>query len=65
MSTTTDLIDGQIAAYRARNLDELLTYYSADVVIRDADGNVLLEREQAMREFYGPLLRDGLKPQVL
>ena len=48
-----------------RNLDEIFSHYSADAVIRDADGNVLLEREQAMREFYGPLLRDGLKPQVL
>ena len=57
MSTTTDLIDGEIAAYRARNLDEFLSYYSADAVIRDADGNVLMEGEGEMREFYGPLFR--------
>jgi hypothetical protein len=59
MSTTTDLIDGEIAAYRARNLDEFLSYYSTDAVIRDADGNVLMEGEPAMREFYGPLFRDS------
>ena len=59
MSTTTDLIDGEIAAYRARNLDEFLSCYSADAVIRDADGNVLMEGELQMREFYGPLFRDS------
>src|ERR1039458_3848508 len=59
LSTTTDLIDGQIAAYRARNLEEFLSHYSADAVIRDADGNRLMEREQAMREFYGPMFRDS------
>ena len=59
MSTTTDLIDGEIASYRARNLDEFLSFYSADAIIRDADGNVLMEGELAMREFYGPLFRDS------
>jgi hypothetical protein len=59
MSTATDLIDGEIAAYRARNLDEFLSYYSAEAVIRDADGNVLMEGELEMREFYGPLFRDS------
>jgi len=51
MSTTTDLIDGSTAAYRARNLDEYLSYFSADAVIRDANGNVLMEGELAIREF--------------
>ena len=59
MSATTDLIDGEIAAYRARNLDEYLSYFSADAVMRDADGNVLMEGELAIREFYGPLFRDS------
>ena len=59
MSTMTDLIDGQIVEYRARNLDEFLSYYSVDAVIKGADGNVLMEGEVAMREFYGPLFRDS------
>jgi hypothetical protein len=59
MSANTDLIDSQIAAYRARNLDEFLSFYSADAVIRDADGNLLMRGEPAMREFYGPMFRDS------
>jgi len=59
MSTTTDLIDGEVAAYRARNLDEYLSYFSEDAVIRDADGNVLMNGKLAIREFYEPLFRDS------
>jgi len=59
MSVTTDLIDGEIAAYRARNLDEFLSYYSADAAIRDGDGNVLVKGEQEMREYYGTLFRSS------
>ena len=59
MSVTTDLIDGEIAAYRARNLDEFLSFYSADAVIRDGDGNVLVKGELEMREYYGTLFRSS------
>ena len=59
MSVATDVIDGELAAYRARDLDEFLSYYSAEAVIRDADGNVLMDGEEAMRAFYGPLFRDS------
>ncbi|HVB51056.1 MAG TPA: nuclear transport factor 2 family protein [Acidimicrobiales bacterium] len=59
MSTTTDLIDGGNAAYRARNLDEFISYFSADAVIRDGDGNALMEGELAIRKFYEPLFRDS------
>lgn len=52
-------LGGEIAAYRARDLDEFLSYYADDAVIRDADGNVLMDSEEAMRAFYGPLFRDS------
>jgi hypothetical protein len=59
MSANADLIDAQIAAYRARNLDEFLSFYSAEAEVRDAEGNVLMMGEPALREFYGPMFRDS------
>ena len=59
MSATTDLIDREIAAYRARNLDEFLSFYSADAVIRDGDGNIVVGGALEMREYYGSLFRSS------
>jgi hypothetical protein len=59
MSKETDLIDGEIAAYRKRDLNAFLDFYAADVVIKDADGNVLVQGLQGMHEFYEPLFRDS------
>jgi len=59
LSTTTDLIDGEVAAYRARGLDGYPCYFSADAVIRDANGNIFMEEELAIREFYEPQFRDS------
>ena len=39
MSDATDLVDRQIAAYRARDLEQFLSFYAEDVRIRDFDGN--------------------------
>lgn len=58
VSATTELIDAQIAAYRARDLDAFLSFYSDDIQIRDFDGNVLMDRS-VMREQYGQLFRDS------
>jgi hypothetical protein len=46
----TDVIDAQIAAYRERDLQRFLDCYAADVVIRDFDGNVLMDGLEVMRE---------------
>ena len=53
----TDVIDAQIAAYRERDLQRFLDCYAADVVIRDFDGNVLMDGLEVMRERYGQLFR--------
>ena len=42
MSETTDVVDRQIAAFRARDLGRFLDCYDPDVQIRDFDGNVLM-----------------------
>jgi hypothetical protein len=59
MSEKSDLIDEQVAACRERDLERFLGYYAADTVIRDLDGNVLMNGRQAMREQYGQLFRDS------
>lgn len=59
MSDATDLIDRQIAAYRARDLDAFLSFYAADVKIKDFDGNVLMDGIESMRQAYGQLFRDS------
>ena len=54
MSTASELIDEQLVAYRARNLDDFLSFYSTEVLIEDGDGNVVMRGREAMRESYGP-----------
>jgi len=59
MSDATDLVDRQIAAYRARDLEQFLSFYAEDVRIRDFDGNMLMNGRAAMRGMYEPLFRDS------
>jgi uncharacterized protein (TIGR02246 family) len=59
MSDVIGLIDRQVAAYRARNLDAFLAFYAEDVTIKDFDGNVLMQGRDGMRSMYGPLFRDS------
>ncbi len=59
MSVTTDLIDSEVAAYNARDLERFIGFYSSEVVIKDAEGNVLMDGLEAMRGFYGPMFRDS------
>ena len=59
MSDATDLIDRQIAAYRARDLEAFLSFYAGDVTIKDFDGNVMMDGQDAMRAAYGALFRDS------
>ena len=59
MSDATDVVDRQIAAFRDRDLERYLGFFSADVSVRDFDGNVLMDGLEAMRGTYGPLFRDS------
>ena len=62
MSETTDLVDRQVVAYQARDLDGFLSFYAEDVKIRDFDGNVIADGIEGMHAFYEPLFRDS--PQL-
>ena len=59
MSDATDLVDRQIAAYRARDLEAFLSFYAPDVKIRDFDGNVMMDGQDGMQAMYGALFRDS------
>jgi hypothetical protein len=64
MAETTDIIDAQIAAYRDRDLEQFLGYYSPGVIVKDLTGNVLMDGLDVMREQYGQLFRDSPRLQV-
>jgi uncharacterized protein (TIGR02246 family) len=59
MSEATDLVDRQVAAYQARDLDGFLRFYAEDVKIRDFGGAVIAGGMEGMRAFYEPLFRDS------
>jgi len=59
VSDATDVVDRQIAAFRDRDLERYLGFFSADVRVSDFDGNVLMDGLEAMRGTYGPLFRDS------
>ena len=50
----SDQVDAQVAAYNARDVDAFAACYAEDVVIEDADGNVLARGRSQILEQYGP-----------
>jgi hypothetical protein len=49
------LIQEQVDAFNARDLDRFLSFYHSDVVVEDRAGNVRLTGHGGIRSFYGPL----------
>jgi hypothetical protein len=67
MSEIEQLVDVQLAAYRARDLDAFLRCYAENVAIRDFAGNVVMDGIEGMRAQYGPLFADsrqGVTPDL-
>ncbi len=52
-----DIIEEQISAYNARDLERFIATYSPDIVIEDGENNVLMRGHDQMRERYGPLFQ--------
>ena len=50
-----DIIEEQLLAYNARDLDRFIAAYSPDVVIEDGEDKVLLKGHDQMRKWYGDL----------
>jgi hypothetical protein len=47
-----DIVQAAIDAYHAHDLDRCLSFYAPDVVVKDADGNVLMGGAAAVRARY-------------
>jgi uncharacterized protein (TIGR02246 family) len=61
MSEVTDVVDAQVDAYFARDLERFLACYAPDVVIANAAGEVLAEGHDGVREMYGGLFENSPK----
>ena len=57
MDTTgiIDLIEQQVAAYNARDLEGFVDCYAADAWIIDASSTVMAEGHDGLRQMYAPL----------
>ena len=43
------MVQAAIDAYHAHDLDRCLSYYAPDVVVKDADGTILMDGTEAVR----------------
>ena len=50
-----DPVEGQLAAYNARDLDAFMRCYSTDCLVEDADGKVLMRGHAEIRARYAAL----------
>jgi hypothetical protein len=55
MVTPSDVIDAQLEAYNARDLERFLGCFAASIIVTDSSGNVLADGFDGLREMYGPL----------
>lgn len=49
------VVQDQVEAYNARDLDRFLSCYSPDAVVEDGAGTVMMQGHDAMRGMYGAL----------
>jgi uncharacterized protein (TIGR02246 family) len=59
MSIETDVVDAQIDAYRARDVERFLSTYADDASVVMFDGTEMFGSKDAMREAYGKLFADS------
>jgi len=55
MPEAVDVVDAQLAAFRARDLERFLSFYVADIAIKDFDGHVVMDGLDALQVQYGAL----------
>jgi len=59
MSEAADVVDTQLDAYFARDLERFVACYTPSVLITNAAGQVLAEGHGAMREMYDGLFENS------
>jgi uncharacterized protein (TIGR02246 family) len=62
MSEVTDVVDAQLDAYFARDLDRFVACYAPDVVITNAAAELVAEGHDGVRQMYGGLFENS--PQL-
>jgi len=62
VSEVTNVVDAQVDAYFARDLERFVACYASDVVITNAAGEVLATGHEGLREMYGRLFENS--PQL-
>jgi hypothetical protein len=50
-----DIVEEQLQAYNARDLERFMAAYSSEIVIEDGEGRVMMEGDVHMRRRYGDL----------
>ena len=56
-----DVVQSAIDAYHAHDLDRCLSFYAADVVVKRADGTILMDGAEAVRARYAKSMSDHPK----
>jgi len=59
MSMATDVVDAQIRAYQAKDVERFLSCYAEDAAVVLFDGTPMFADKQVMREQYGQLFADS------
>jgi hypothetical protein len=54
-----DVVQAAIDAYHAHDLDRCLSYYAPDVVVRSADGSVVLDGREMVRARYASSMTEN------
>jgi hypothetical protein len=59
MSAATDVVDAQIEAYRARDIERFLSCFAEDMSVVLFDGTPMFPSKYVMREQYAKLFADS------
>ncbi len=54
MPTGEDVVQTQVDAYNARDLNRFVQCFSSDAVVLDGEGNQMAEGHQGIRRLYAP-----------
>ena len=66
MSSELELVQRQVDAFNAHDIDGFLACYAVDAVVRHGDGRTLMTGKDEMRAFFGPAFLDvNLRAEVV